>query len=108
MADLSKVFVLLLGSIASLGVTVFYLHRFFSREKIPNLLRSISFFLFFLASFGGLLVGSPNTFSLPLATVGMITMFGSLVLDEHSHLRYSLPIPFIALYFFDSHVLLLV
>jgi len=106
--DYTKIFGLLLGSIASFFVFVFYLNRFFNREKIPSLLRSLSFFLFFLASSVGLLIGSSNTFSLPLATVGMVVLYSSLVLDEHSRLRYSLPIPFLALFFIDSHKLLLV
>lgn len=108
MLDLTRTVAVLLGSFVSFLVFIYFIFRFFEIKHYQRLLRAIAFFVFFIASAASLILGSPNDYSAPIAAVGMVILYSSLALDEHSHLRYTLPLPFLALYFFKGHELLLV
>ena len=89
-------------------VSAFYLVRFFERKTIPNISLSFSFLLFLISSLFAFFQGSPNSMSLPVASVAMVTLYMGLVLDRYSALKYTLPLPFIALFLFKAHVSFLV
>lgn len=99
---------LFVSTLTAFFVSAFYLIRFFERKTIPNILLSFSFLLFLISSSVAFFQGSPNSISLPVASVGMVTLYMGLVLDKHSALKYTLPLPFIALFFFKDHVSFLV
>lgn len=78
-----------------------------SEDRYQKLLRALSFLFFLSASFISLSMGSPNEYSVPVAALGMAIFYISLIFDNHSHLKYTAPLPFLSLFLFKGHELLL-
>lgn len=104
------VFAVFLFLVSSLFVSLFFLADFLKTKKVFSLLKSIAFGLFAASSGVTLFNQSRMTdTSFWLTAVGMLSLYASLVLDKHSSLRYTLPLPFLFLLspIFTGHKLLL-
>lgn len=108
MLDITKLLAFLLGVIASSFISIYFLKEFIEVRHYQRLLRALAFILFFVASVLALKLGSPNDYSVPITALGLVVFYVSLVFDKHSHLRYTVFLPFLSLFFFKGHQLLLV
>lgn len=102
-------FAVFLFLISSSSVCLFFLVDFLKTKKVFSLLKSVAFGLFAISSAVTLFnQGQMANTSFWVAAAGMLSLYASLVLDKHSSLRYTLPLPFLFLPILTGHKLLLV